>query len=364
MPANASERRQMPKSKRYIGGQNYILFLPKTTILALHTPSMRHSFVILLLFNFAFASCNHTKSPQNEAHTKAKTKVVSVLDSLSVAIKANPTPDALHARAQLYAGKALYAEALADMKSVLTMDSAHAPYLVTLGDIYLALNGSKAAADAYQHANQIDSTNAGAWLGLGRVAYIEKKYPKAIECINKCLRKEVNNADAYFWKGMVYKDMKEKQKAKSNFTTATEQDPNFAEAYLQLGLAAEAENDSIALRYYTNAIRADSTLPDAWYARGLWYQNHHRNVQAKADYLAQTRADSTNPHPWFNMGIMALNAKNWQTAADDFLRSTQTDSAFAKAWYFRAQALEKLGNAAAAANARQMGKLAEKALKP
>ena len=300
--------------------------------------------VCLLL---GLAACN--TAPQNPPKDKNRKlpgiTVVghSELDSLSAAIAAAPRPDALNRRAQIYSERGQYREALADMKSALTMDTTKAPYFVTLGNLYLALAGAPAAEDAYKKALRLDSTNANALLGMGRVQYIKQKFPEAMRYLNASLRRDVNNPDVYFWKGMLYKGMGKAALAKSSFTTATEQDPAYAEAYLQLGLAAEAAGDSLALRYYNNAIRADTSMPDARYARGLWHQNHKQPTLAVLDYRAAARADTTNPDPLFNAGILALEAKQYTLAADDFAATLLRNDHFAKGWYFRGQALQKAG---------------------
>jgi len=75
---------------------------------------------------------------------------------------------------------------------------------------------------------------------------------------DELLRINKNNADAYFFKGMIFKSLEMKNKSISNFQTCVEQDPTYYNAYMQLGLLMSNKKDdsqtcvSIPLLQYFN----------------------------------------------------------------------------------------------------------------
>lgn len=76
----------------------------------------------------------------------------------------------------------------------------------------------------------IDSTFAPAQLSLGRMAIVSGQYDKAVARLQTVIRKDPNNAEAFYYLGEAYAALGQKEKAKEAFENCKKlvKNPNFA----------------------------------------------------------------------------------------------------------------------------------------
>src|SRR5690606_20198646 len=86
-------------------------------------------------------------------------------------------------------------------------------------------------------------------------------FAKADYYISSSLRIDPYSPDPYFTRGLIYRSdyyitgREESWKiAVSSFQTAIEQEPDYYEAYVELGVMHAEKGDSIALEYYNSAL--------------------------------------------------------------------------------------------------------------
>jgi tetratricopeptide (TPR) repeat protein len=91
----------------------------------------------------------------------------------------------------------------------------------------------------------------------------------------------VYNYDAYFLKGMCYKDMGDTVSATSSFQTAARINPENPDPYLQLGLILANTDEKQAKLYLESAFKADTNNVEPLNAIGLIYQGKKENAAAK-----------------------------------------------------------------------------------
>jgi len=317
--------------------------------------SFRHACVIfwvsaLLIGSFWLTSCNEkpkadpTAEPAPTAqNNRPASSIQGQIDSLTTAMKAGTNPILYHERAKLYAKLSDYKSALSDMKSVLMLDSTKAPYYETLGEIYLKMTAVKPSKSAFVKALSLDSSLAIPNMRLGQLAFYQKEYENAFRQLNTALRKNVNLAEAYYWKGMVYKEQGNEKLARSSFQTATEQDPSLGKAFMQLGLIAKA--DTVALAFFNNAVRADSTQPDFHYARGLTQHRLGQLADAELSYLATLRHDTAKTiaaDTYFALGEVLTQQKKYPQAVEAYQTAFEARNGFFKALYFKGKAFEQM----------------------
>jgi tetratricopeptide (TPR) repeat protein len=78
---------------------------------------------------------------------------------------------------------------------------------------------------------------------------------------------------------------KDFEPAKSHLNAALALDPDFAEAYLQMGIVAQAEGDpSECATWLDKAIRVNPNLPPARYRRALLYRRMGDFEKAQAEF--------------------------------------------------------------------------------
>jgi len=75
------------------------------------------------------------------------------------------------------------------------------------------------------------------------------------------------------------------QHAESLLQQAVNIDPQFGDAYLQLGILANAQhNNQQAINYYTSAIQSTPSLADAHYRLGVLYDRTGEHEKAKQEF--------------------------------------------------------------------------------
>jgi tetratricopeptide (TPR) repeat protein len=121
------------------------------------------------------------------------------------------------------------AEAIAEVKSAIALDSTYDIAYYTLGGMYFATKNYKDALPNYLKAQEITKIEAiknnskesikAVYFQLGIVAYSEKKWDAAIENFNKS-NEQVEYDQAYLWLGKTYTEKKKYDLAIQSFDKA------------------------------------------------------------------------------------------------------------------------------------------------
>ena len=151
-----------------------------------------------------------------------------------------------------------------------------------------------------------DPENIKANILLAWIFLIGENHEAVMKYANTALKTDPYNAEAYLVKGMSYKDIGNFKGATSNFRTATEQDNDYFEAWLQLGLLYDIADDPLAAEFYKNALRIDSNNLDALYDYGLHLQNRDLSYPAMRQYEHILRVNNGYQNAYYNMGYIYL----------------------------------------------------------
>ena len=142
-------------------------------------------------------------------------------------------------------------------------------------------------------ASDLDPTTAEPYLFMGRMQLIA---PDALPCVESHLSRFVkqqptNSVAIYLYAMTVLKSQEiapnplAVEHAKSLFEQAVVIDPHYGDAYLQLGVLANAQhNNQQAIRYYTRAIQSTPSLADAHYRLGVLYDRTGEHEKAKQEF--------------------------------------------------------------------------------
>ena len=177
-----------------------------------------------------------------------------------------------------------------------------------------------------------------------KLYYVLQNYSQSLKDINTYLPSYPFDAEAYFFKGLNYKDMGELEMAQSQFQTAVEQDPNYVESYEQLAFIYSFKGDSLAKYYFKNALIADSSILSSWYNFGMYCQNLGDFYNAKQSYYGMLRRDSLNKDANYNLGYISLVEGNYESAIQYFSFVISQNRAHASAFFSRGLAYKFAGN--------------------
>lgn len=196
--------------------------------------------------------------------------------------------------------------ALKDYKKAVSLDTNNAQYYSAVGDVLFEHKDLTGSISWIEKAITKNPTDRKAHLKIAKLFLYLKDYGKAFAEINIVLRKNVYDPEAYFLKGMIYKDMNDSAKAISNLLTSVQVAPDYREGMVELGLMYTGKKDPIALKYFDNAYKLDTSDAFPLFAKGVFYQETGDNVRAKQEYHNTIIHDRYYTDAYFNMGYLLM----------------------------------------------------------
>ena len=237
-------------------------------------------------------------------------------------------------------------KAIIDQQQLFATDTSNLNYRYDLADLYFELYPSNPIYISKSLALISDNYTIFPPMLLlrAKLYYVLQNYPQSLNDINTYLPSYPFDAEAYFFKGLNYKDMGDLEMAQSQFQTAVEQDPNYVESYEQLAFIYSFKGDSLAKYYFKNALIADSSLLSSWYNLGMYCQNRGDFYNAKQSYYGMLRRDSLNKDANYNLGYISLVDGNYESAIQYFSLVISQNRAYASAFFSRGLAYKFAGN--------------------
>ena len=237
-------------------------------------------------------------------------------------------------------------KAIIDQQQLFTIDTSNLNYRYDLADLYFELYPSNPIYISKSLALITDKYIVFPPMLLlrAKLYYVLQNYSQSLKDINTYLPSYPFDAEAYFYKGLNYKDMGDLEMAQSQFQTAVEQDPNYVESYEQLAFIYSFKGDSLAKYYFKNALLVDSNLLSSWYNLGMYYQNQGDFYNAKQSYYGMLRRDSLNKDANFNLGYINLEEGSYESAIRYFSFVISQNRAYASAFFSRGLAYKFAGN--------------------
>jgi len=232
--------------------------------------------------------------------------------------------------------------ALKDFKTAVNLDSNNSVYYSAIGDLIFENKDIAGSVSWIQKAIAKNPADEKAHLKIAKLFLYIKDYGKSFAEINIVLRADVHNPEAYFLKGMVYKDMKDTAKAISNFQTAVQEDPDYRVAVLKLAQLYSAKNDPIALSYMDKAFLMDSTDVSPLFDKAVYFQNRKDTAKAKELYTACILRNHHYADAYFNMGFLLLQQDSFQKAWRQFNLVVKNDPLNSTGYYNRGVCSELL----------------------
>jgi tetratricopeptide (TPR) repeat protein len=181
----------------------------------------------------------------------------------------------------------------------------------------------KGAVECYDKIIEINPNNALAWVHKGIALFkmaifkmamtgkvINELFEEAIECYNRAL--EINHiyAEAWINKGNTYGNMNKYgkaiyEKALQYYNRALEIDPIYEKA----------------LQYYNRALEIDPIYAEAWINKGNTYYNMNKYDEAIECYNRALEINPKDAEAWFNKGFTYGDMNKYNEAIECFIKS-------------------------------------------
>ncbi len=299
---------------------------------------------ITFLLAIVFYSCSSDSAVSSDKEDNI-IEYETAYDSINALIKAKPDKASLYVyRSELRQNDKEFELALGDLDRAIEVDSLNDNWYVLKSELLFDLKRFKESKDVLDNAIFKAPGSVPLILKKSEMYLITGDLQQCVSWANAALDFDVYNAEAYYLKGMAHKFGKDTVKAVTSFQTAVEQDINHYEAYMQLASLYAAEQHALAPSYYTNAIRIDSSSTEAYYGRGLYYQNSEKADKAMADYQSILDIDSNHVQAHYNMGyVKLLMLEEMDTAEVLFNKAFALDSTYLNALYMVGYSMELNG---------------------
>jgi tetratricopeptide (TPR) repeat protein len=299
----------------------------------------------LLVFNLLLSSCH----PVNEMKTGAETNPAAPpaeLQALNQKVHADSlNPENFNLRARYYLEQKDINKALADINIAIQLDGKKSDYFVTLSEIYLEMGRIPNCLEALKKAEVIDPVNNNALLKLAEVYLILKDYPNVFGYTKRALDLDKMNPRAFFFRGFAYAELGDTALAIRNFQAAADQDQNYYDAYLELGVIYSAQRNQLAAGYLETATRIAPGKAEAHYLLGLAYQEQENIPKAIETYekLIAVFPDFKEAH--YNLGYINLvYLKDFEAAVKFFSKAISLDPKYTDAYFNRGYSYELMGD--------------------
>lgn len=307
----------------------------------------------ILVFVAFLASCTgDKKKTETKSSETTSVKTPEELKQLNSQLLANPdNADLYNQRANYYFNAKDFAASMADISKAIKLDSSKADYYFTLSNVYFVINQTGKSKAALEKCIKLDDKNTDAMMKLAELYLYVKKYEKSMEYINMALRINKNNAKGYFMKGMNYKELHDTARAISSMQTAVEQDQQYYNAYIQLGLLCAAKHNSLAAQYYKDALKIQPRSTEALYDLGKYFQDEGDWNNALDTYNSLLKIDATYKYAHYNMGVIYfMGIKDNAKAIDQYSQAINIDAKYVEAYYARGVCYKAMNNLIKAVN--------------
>ena len=311
-----------------------------------------------------FTACKNSNTQQvTQQHGKDTSHVA--VDTIAPKIAAytnritsNPNDaDAYWNRGKLEMLQKSLTASLGDLQHAVKIDSSKNAYYNSLGDIYFILGHTREAKNSFEKAVSLNPVDTEAILKLGEIYMDVQKYDAAIGFADKALILDKHNANAYFLKGLCFLQKSTKgdsMRAISSIQTAIEQNPDFFNAYIQLGLIYSAKHSIHALDYFGSAARIEPNSIEPYYDKGMFYQQAGDLVNATKAYDQALQIDPNYKSALYNMGYIHFIQNDFPRALQYFDKTIQNDSTNALAYLGRGECYENMNEPERAAGDYQL----------
>ncbi len=162
------------------------------------------------------------------------------------------------------------------------------------------------------------------------------KFDEAMADYNTILNRDSTDTEAYYRRGVLYLEQKNREKAESDFRRAQQLDPDNMYSLLSKALIYKLDDNwEAAEKVYTRLIDGEGNASSALYMnRAECYVNTEQLFKASADLRIAEPNEKQNPYFYFLRGRVRLMQYDKVAAKADFLKAKELgyDALIADEW--------------------------------
>jgi tetratricopeptide (TPR) repeat protein len=299
--------------------------------------------IIISTVFFLYSCGEDVKKTEKVVEVATVSEQTLAFKEVNAALKAEINNPTLYLkRSKLYMKYGDLSSAVNDLDRAIGIDSTASEYYLLKAELLKKQDKLKESKEVLDKVMYLDNDNLQARLELGYLALIARQYKQALDYADAVLKKDVYNAEAYFLKGMIFEDKRDTVKAISSYVTAIEQENDYYEAYMQVGLLSFDTDPKLGKEFIKNALRIDSNSMEALYAYGMISQESgDYNEAIETYYKILSIEEFREPH--FNLGFIHQEyLKVYDVAIEHYTNAIRLEPKYIDAYFNRALCYEQL----------------------
>lgn len=299
-------------------------------------------FIVPTLLILFFVSCENGNSVDNNtegttiATDTTLTEEERAFKEINEQLKTDVNNTGLYLkRARLHQKYGDYNAAVNDLNRAIKIDSLIPEFYLLKAELLKGQDKYKEAKEALDKCMYVDNDNVQARVELGWLALYAFNHKQALDYADAALKRDMYNAEAYYLKGMIFLDKKDTALAKSSFKTAVEQENDYYDPYIQLGVLYFHDESNISEGYFKNALRIDPNSLEALYNIGFYYQERGEYEKAMEHYQ---KSIDIQPYrePYFNMGYIHHEyLQEYEKAVEYYTKAINVEPRYLDAYFNR-----------------------------
>ncbi len=307
---------------------------------------MKKLFMSLLVVAM-LAACTDKPKPTEENKEDMPVTVSNAIALLTDSIALDSTRAELYTqRAQAYLSNEQVGAAMIDINKALQLDPNNVDTYLLLANVYYMLGDDSNISTTLNKAAEIDPSDSRPLVKLGELNLLQQNFNLAAAYIDKALKVESYNPQAYFVKGMYFiTAVQDTANALKNFQLAYEQDGSFYDPVEQICRIYAVQNPPYTMEYLRNVQKQFPDHANARYELALYLQNHGEPEEALLHYDTLLMANPNNYILLYNEAyVNFVYLHNNEIALDYFDKALQINPNYLDALYNKGRVLEQMGD--------------------
>jgi len=240
-------------------------------------------------------------------------------------------------------------EALSELDAALSINPHNATWHAQRGFLLDELDRTGEAADAYQHALELEPGDRDVSMALGMTLLRLERYVRAIAVLEAVAEQYPDFEPAYCHRIYAYAELGQHDRAEQMFYLAQQIDDHCAHCFFHLGgsLASRGDTDR-AMYCWKRVLDLEPEYVGVQERIGRIHRERGELDQARECFLHELRNDPGNTDLMFDLGQLHLEAGDPGAAATKFLHVVELEPDHADAHFALAKMWLRLGQHAKA----------------
>lgn len=223
--------------------------------------------------------------------------------------------------------------------------SGNSSFFNIIGAAQKAMNNLDAAMDCYQKSLSLDSNNADALNNLGVVYFEKSRFNEAIDSYEKALVLSPNNIHIRLNLARAKRALGATEEAIAHYQTVLQSDPGNLRATMELGeLLQTTGNLQLAISIYQAALHIDLNSPLVWNSLGVAQRLSYLLPEAESSFRKALQIQSDNAHALNNLGALLADTFRIPEAMPLYMKALDAGGEFSDAHNNLGNAYRHLGD--------------------